>query len=327
MRPHNVLHKRGTRAAERGRSVVLRVRHSHGNGHDGPADRLLSESEHICQEITRREARNFYWGFLALPRRQRIAIYALYSFSRQVDDEVDLNGSASDDGKSGLETGLEQCRHQRARIAACYRGEPSDPVMTVLSDVVREYKIPEEELEALVRGVEMDLGTSRYETWDDLQAYCRLVASAVGRMCTRIFGYTDPIALTMADDLGLAMQVTNILRDVREDSDLGRIYLPQEDLARFGVSAVGLASVEPGPGWPLLVEFERARAETLFESGLRIVDYVPRRAAVCILTMSGMYRSILAKIAEDPSLPLRQRTSLRKRTKLKVMLRSWLRAV
>lgn len=280
----------------------------------------MSASEEYCQRITRREARNFYWGFVALPHRQRVAIYALYSFSRQVDDDVDLTAPVSEslDRDPGSA--------QRKRIADCYSGHVSDPVMRVLAEVVQEYRIPEEELTALVSGVEMDLAKPRYADWAELDAYCRLVASAVGRMCTRIFGYTDPVALTHADDLGIALQTTNILRDVREDLELDRIYLPRDELNRFGVHESDLEASVPHHGWEELVDFQIERANRYFESGLKVTEYIPRRAAVCVRTMAGMYRSILKQIAEDPYLPLRQRASLRKRTKLKVMFRSWLRA-
>ena len=288
----------------------------------------IAASEQYCQEFARREARNFYWGFVALPKRQRIGIYALYSFSRQVDDDVDLNGDR--------ELALDRCRRQRERIDSCY-AEPNglsatdrfdhDPVLRVLSEVVREFRIPREELLALVRGVEMDLDAKRYATWDDLETYTRLVASAVGRMTTRIFGFSDPVALEYADALGTALQITNILRDVKEDFEIGRVYLPREDLARFGVAEQILGSSAGGPGWNDLVRFEVARARSFYQTGLRITEYIPRRAAACVLTMAGLYGKILGQIEEDPLLPLRQRTRLRKRTKLKVMLGSWLRAV
>ena len=176
----------------------------------------LSVSEQYCQELARREARNFYWGFLALPKRQRVAIYALYSFSRQVDDDVDLDSpKALSNGH--IAEALERCAAQRKRVADCFEGTPNDHVTRVLCEVVREHGIPKEELLALVRGVEMDIECNRYESWPQLERYCEHVASAVGRMCVRIFGFSDDAALRYADDLGTALQITNILRDVRED--------------------------------------------------------------------------------------------------------------
>jgi 15-cis-phytoene synthase len=285
----------------------------------------LSPSEQFCQELTRREARNFYWGFVALPTDQRIAIYALYSFSRQLDDEVDGLGSTAN-GNSG-NSGEDFVERAVARIHDCYNGHADDPVISVLGGVVRRYGIPEDELKALVRGVEMDLQRVRYETWDGVENYSRHVASSVGRMCTRIFGYTDPQALVHADHLGIALQLTNILRDIREDYDNGRVYLPQEDLKRFGLRDEDLRKDRPLQEWENLIRFEVARGENYFESGLKVTRYIPRRAAVCVMTMAGIYRSILEQIERDPYMPLRERLSLRKRTKIKVMLRSWLQAM
>jgi phytoene synthase len=199
--------------------------------------------------------------------------------------------------------------------------------MRVLAAVVRRYGIPREELEALIRGVEMDLQVRRYESWQELESYCRLVASVIGRMCVRIFGFTDPVALARADELGLAMQLANILRDVREDLSLGRIYLPLEELRRFGVEEQALMRGEPGVGWEPLVGYEVRRARQLFESGLRVTEVIPRRAAACVLTMAGIYRALVDEIARDPGLPLRCRASLGRREKLAVMFRSWLQAM
>lgn len=285
----------------------------------------LSVSEQYCQDLTRREARNFYWGFVALPKRQRVAIYALYSFSRQVDDEVDLTSEKMSRGHQT--TALQRCRKQRDRVADCYEGTASDHVTRVLAEVVREYNIPKDELLALVRGVEMDLERTRYQSWSELEEYCHHVASAVGRMCVRIFGFSDNEALKYADDLGKALQITNILRDVKEDFELGRVYLPQDELKRFGIDEASLGSPDPGPRWEELVRLEEQRARHYFQLGLRVTDYIPRRASACVLTMAGLYQQILHQIEQDPYLPLRQRAHLRKRTKLKVLLGSWLRAV
>lgn len=275
-----------------------------------------------CHELTRREAKNFYWGFVALPKEQRVAIYALYGFARQVDDEIDRNPAIGKDG-----SGANLFAMHRSRLENCFAGTAQDPIMRVLSQVVREYAIPREELEALIRGVEMDVQQNRYATWDDLQLYCRHVAASVGRMCVRIFGFTDPIALDFAEHLGIAMQLANILRDVLEDLELGRIYLPAEDLDRFGVSEDAMLRNDPGPGWEHLVRYEIARAEALFESGLRVRTVIPRRASACILTMAGIYQAIVHEISRDPYLPLTQRASLGSRQKFSVMFRSWLQAV
>jgi phytoene synthase len=285
----------------------------------------LRASERFCQDLTRREASNFYWGFIALPRSQRVAIYALYSFARQVDDDADL-WRHSDRDDFTLD-GRDRFAFHRERIDRGLSGEAVDPVMRVLASIVERYGIPRDDLDALIRGVEMDLRVTRYADWPQLRSYCELVASTIGRMCVRIFGYSDPIALELATDLGVAMQLANILRDVREDLALGRIYLPREDLTRFGVPEHALTAEYTVPGWEELVRLEAERAHCLFQSGLQVTHYIPRRAQVCVLTMAGIYREILQEIARDPSLPLRRRISLRKREKLSVMARSWLQAM
>ena len=275
----------------------------------------LRESEAICHRLVRRAATNFYWGFVTLAREERTAIYALYAFSRQVDDAVDRLGPAH---------WPERLEAHRERVHRCVRGEYADPVMQVLAHAVQRFAIPEAELLALIDGVEMDSYRTRYETWEQLQEYCRLVASVVGRMCVRIFGFTDPGVFERADDLGLAMQLTNCLRDVREDAQMGRIYLPQEDLRRFGVSDQEVLDGRVGDGWRSLTAFEVQRARALFASGLGVVAFIPRRPAVCVRTMAGIYQQILARINRDPALPFRQRASLSKAEKLRVALQAWL---
>ena len=276
----------------------------------------LREAERYCQEMARREAKNFYWGFISLPAEQRVAIYALYDFARQVDDEVDSAG------RPHLETSLDA---HRLRARECVRGRWSDPVTMVLTRAVQRYAIPESELLALIDGVQMDFTHSRYATWAELEGYCRLVASTIGRMCVRIFGFEDPSALEHADDLGIALQLTNILRDVKEDGELGRVYLPQDELERFGVSEEGLLAGRPGPTWEALVAFEAARAREYFRSGLRVLELIPRRPAACVKTMAGIYQRILGLIERQPRLPLRRRASLSSGAKLALVLRSWAR--
>ncbi|HYW28097.1 MAG TPA: squalene/phytoene synthase family protein [Terriglobales bacterium] len=280
----------------------------------GAAAPELREAERFCQQMARREAGNFYWGFISLPHDQRVAIYALYDFARQVDDEADAAG------RPHLAASLERHR-QRARD--CAAGEASDPVGLVLSHALRRYAIPETELLALIDGVQTDLTRTRYATWTDLEAYCRLVASTIGRMCVRIFGFEDPVALDRADDLGVALQLTNILRDVKEDGELGRVYLPGQDLERFGVAEADLLNGVPGPGWERLVDFEARRARARFATGLEVLRFIPRRPAVCVATMAGIYRRILGMVERDPWLPLRRRASLSPAAKAAVMVRSW----
>ena len=277
----------------------------------------LQASELYCRDVTRREAKNFYWGFVALPREQRIAIYALYGFARQVDDAADLPGESC---------ASDRFVHHHDRLNRCLAGEPDDPVTQVLSHAIKRYGIPREDLEALIRGVESDLSMNRYDTWDDLREYCLLVASAIGRMCVHIFGFRDSEVFRYADDLGIAMQLANILRDVREDAQMGRVYLPQEDLEHFGVDERVLCTGQADLAWDALVRFEIARARDHFNSGLKVADYIPRRASVCVFTMAGIYMAILNRLADDPYLPLRQRARVDTRGKIGILLRSCLQA-
>jgi 15-cis-phytoene synthase len=278
----------------------------------------LRSSEKYCHDLARREAKNFYWGFISLPYEQRIAIYALYCFARQVDDDADGPNRAELPDRLAI-------HRERARL--CARGEWNDPVTHVLANAVGRYGIPESELLELVDGVELDFFRKRYRTWEELQGYCNLVASVVGRMCVRIFGFEDPSALELADALGLALQLTNILRDVREDAEMDRIYLPKEDLDRFGVTEQQLLDGIADERWRELVAFEAGRARQLFSVGYGVLRLIPRRSAVCVHTMAGIYELILEKIERDPDFPLRGRTSLSRSEKLRVMVGSWLRPV
>ncbi|MCC6179354.1 MAG: squalene/phytoene synthase family protein [Chloroflexi bacterium] len=287
----------------------------------------LDEAERFCAQMARREAKNFYWGFIALPRSQRMAIYALYDFARQVDDEADRPASERDPARLA--------RH-RERLGRCLAGVYDDPIMQLLGLAVHRCGIPADELEQVIEGVEMDLRQNRYHSWEELAHYCSLVASAIGRMCVRIFGYRSPEALHLADDLGLAMQLTNILRDVREDyHQFGRIYLPLDELEAFGIDEQALAArladdVHGWDGtrqdWDGFVRFETSRARSLFASGLRVADEIPTASAACVLTMAGIYRGILREIERNPDLPLERRVSLSSTAKLRVVVRSWLQA-
>lgn len=282
-----------------------------------PPETEQHRAERFNKEMAKREAGNFYWGFISLGYHERMAIYALYNFARQVDDEADA---------IGLDNLPARLQVHRERIYRAARGDyGEDPILRVLSEAIDRYAIPERELEMLVDGVEMDFTNSTYRTYDDLKAYCNLVASVVGRMCVRIFGFSDPIALERADDLGMALQLTNILRDVREDAvDMGRIYLPQEDLRRYNIPIEALSSGEIVPEWSDFVQQHVDRARAYFETGYEVLKYIPRRPSACVGTMAGIYEELLKKIEREPTLPLRERAALSKTEKLRVVVKSWL---
>jgi 15-cis-phytoene synthase len=282
------------------------------------------EVEHAyreCEAITRREAANFYYGIRLLPRFKRQAMCAVYAFARRVDDIGDGDGETPTDAER--EAQLIALAHERELLAAVAAGEPTpeDPVMTALAHAQRYYKMPHDALEQLIEGVEDDVKGAEYETFEQLVWYCRCVAGTVGRLCVAIFtdGAADAETHQLADDLGVAMQLTNILRDVVEDSGLGRTYLPAEDLRRFGCPDL------PNCGEPeaiALIEFEAARAAEWFDRGLQLMERIDRRSASCLQAMTGIYRRILERIVEDPGQVLRGRISLSPLEKTWVAARS-----
>ena len=263
-----------------------------------------------CEDITRVAAANFYYGIRLLPRDKRRAMSAVYAFARRVDDigDGDEEGSAK----------LEALDAQRASLAGLANGMnvtngtngtngssgDGDPVMVALADARRRFDLPLEALELLIDGVELDVRETRYETFDELVVYCRDVAGTIGRLCLAIFtGGEENGHAALADDLGVAMQLTNILRDVREDYENGRVYLPSEDLRRFECS-------NPLELSPELIRFEARRAREWFDRGLSLVDVLDARSASCVLAMTGIYRRILERIEREPDEILQRRISL-----------------
>ncbi len=291
-----------------------------------------------CEAITREQAANFYWGIRLLSRERRLALCAAYAFARRVDDIGD--GTLPDERK------LEALRAQDEALGALSAGraDASDPVMLALADARGRFALPIDALGALVEGVRMDVEGRSYETFDDLLPYCRRVAGAVGRVCLAIFGLreTGPDerrrADALADDLGVALQLTNILRDVREDAERGRVYLPAEDLRRFGLPEApgALLAALPAPGAPAgdereqqlerLVAFEAERAREWFARGMTLTAMLDRRSAACVLAMAGIYRRLLERIDAAPATALSGRMSLPAREKAWVAVRGLLGA-
>jgi len=263
----------------------------------------LSAAYRHCQALTRREAKNFYYGFMLLPAKQRRAIYAAYAFARECDDIVDA--------ALPVEEASARLAVQRELLDRCLEGSPNGPVFTALADAVRRYGIPHDYFYRLIEGVETDLTVSRYATFDDLKRYCYLVASVVGLISAEIFGYQGgEEARGHAADLGIALQLTNILRDVQEDLQRGRIYLPEDELARFGYKADFLRQGVANEAFRRLMAFQVARAEEYFEEGRMLLPLLPRRARACVGVMAGIYRTILDDIRRRPETILRQRVSL-----------------
>ncbi|MEU2656411.1 presqualene diphosphate synthase HpnD [Streptomyces sp. NPDC007325] len=265
-----------------------------------------------CEAVTGQQARNFAYGIRLLPADKRQAMSALYAFSRRVDDIGD--GTLAPEVKRER---LEATRTLLDRVRKDDVAEDdTDPVAVALADSARRFPIPLEGLDELIDGVLMDVRGATYRTWDELAVYCRCVAGAIGRLSLGVFG-TQPgaagahKAAEYADTLGLALQLTNILRDVREDAGNGRTYLPADDLARFGCESGFGASVLPaGADFAGLVHFEVRRARALFAEGYRLLPMLDRRSGACVAAMAGIYRRLLDRIERDPSAVLRGRVSL-----------------
>jgi phytoene synthase len=255
-----------------------------------------------CEAITKAEAKNFAYGIRLLPAPKRQAMSALYAFARRVDDIGDRPGSAAD-----KLAGLAAVREQIQSLGEIEHRD--DPVLLALGDAARRYPIPLGALDEIVTGCEMDCRHQVYETFDDLVVYCKCVAGSIGRLSLSIFGSSDPDAAPgLADTLGIALQVTNILRDVVEDRDvMGRVYLPTADLERFGCA--------PDAGGPLsalvdLVRFEAARATVRYAEGLHLLDLLDWRSRACVAAMAGIYRRLLGRIEREPLSVLDHRVSV-----------------
>jgi phytoene synthase len=255
-----------------------------------------------CVRITRHAAANFYYGICLLPRSKRWAMSAVYAFSRRVDD--------IGDGSLDVHTKLAALAVERDRLAGLDGGQPdcADPVLVALADAGPRFELPLDAFARLIDGIELDVRGTSYETFDELVVYCRHVAGSIGRLCVAIFGAADPdTAPALADDLGVAMQLTNILRDVREDSERGRVYLPAEDLRRFGIEDPATASVA---ALAALIRFEAARNREWFTRGLELTDLLDQRSRSCLIAMTGINRGILERIDRQPTEVLAHRISV-----------------
>jgi phytoene synthase len=269
-----------------------------------------------CRLITRREAKNFYYAFITLPEARRRAIYVAYTFCRYCDDSVDAEHSL--DEKLSLLLGL------RRKLSECYRGHTGEMVFVGLADIAEKYNIPEEYFQEVLSGVESDLVKTRYHDFEELRQYCYQVASAVGLICIHIFGFTHSRAKDHAVDLGLAMQLTNIVRDVKEDLDLGRIYLPQNELSRFGYSEEELRSGNINRAFVDLMRFQTQRARGYFSSGFQLLPYLSPRSRACPAVLGRLYIKLLDRIESVNYDVLNHRVSLSTAEKLRVTSRAWL---
>jgi 15-cis-phytoene synthase len=271
-----------------------------------------------CERITWEQARNFAYGIRLLPPAKRRALAAVYAYARRIDDIGDGDLPAQEKTEA-LEAAREQVLGLVAKVNSATEttdGE-NDPVLVALADAGARFPVPLEAFTELIDGCLADVNQAAYKTFDDLLWYCRCVAGSIGRLSLGIYGPTQPERQRkLADDLGVALQLTNILRDVREDFLNNRIYLPEEDLERFGIQFEPFGS--PGPfatdamraRFANLVEFEANRAREWYSSGLRLLATIDRRSAACTGAMAGIYRRLLERIANNPSEVLAGRMSL-----------------
>jgi phytoene synthase len=228
------------------------------------------------QRVTRARAKNFAYGIMVLPREKRRAIAAIYAFAREVDDVAD----------GGLP--VAEKRRRLEALRASLDSEPTGAMSVALHDARARYGIPRDALSAVVDGGLQDLEQERYASFDELRGYCEKVAGAVGVACVAVYGSDDVERALM---LGIALQLINIMRDVAEDEALGRVYLPQDELARFGVT-----KLEVSPRWRDLMAFQAQRARVHLDEGLRLLDSLDRRSALCVSTFAGLYRAQLERM-------------------------------
>ena len=255
----------------------------------------------VCRHIARSAAKNFYYGFLALPARKRNSLSAVYAFMRHADDISDDPSLPCEQRRGKLTDWINALR----RVVEGERTD--DPVLMALADTQKAFNIPLDLLEKLVQGTAMDLpeaeGTGKtnpavhYETFDQLYDYCYHVASVVGLVCIRIFGYRDPRAEKLAEETGIAFQLTNIIRDVKEDSQLGRVYLPSEDLHRFGVEARVLTNGNAAAVFRPVLEFEAQRAREYYRSAEELLPLIDDDSQSALWTLVEIYRRLLERIA------------------------------
>ena len=269
-----------------------------------------------CEQVTSAQARNFSYGIRLLPGAKRRALSAVYAFARRIDDIGDGTLPAAD-----KLTALAQARALVADLAGGGQPPADDLVLVALADASGRFALPLGAFGELIDGCEADVRGTTYRTFAELEHYCRCVAGSIGRLSLGVFGASDPAAaVPLADALGVALQLTNIIRDVHEDLGNGRVYLPAEDLARFGctLSADGAAGPAGEAGLVRLVRFEADRAIGWYATGMRLMPLLDRRSAASAGAMAGIYLRLLEQIAASPAAALRQRQSLPARAKLLV---------
>jgi phytoene synthase len=305
-----------------------------------PAPAQLAIAYSVCRGITRANAKNFYYAFLVLPKRKRQALCAVYAFMRRCDDIADDPTLSFEDRRQKLDTWLDALHRVQ-------QGQPSDdPILLALNDAQHRYTIPAGLLDDLATGTAMDvvdLTTDgrdvstpptptrqlavQYKTFEDLKLYCYRVASVVGLVCIHIFGYRDPVAEALAEQCGLAFQLTNIIRDVKEDAAMGRVYLPEEDLAKFDLTAADLIAAPNAARFRPLLTLEADRAREGYQAGDQLIPYISEDSQPALFVLVNIYRKLLEKIAERQYDVFSGKVSLTVSEKLRVLGKGFLQRI
>jgi phytoene synthase len=300
-----------------------------------PTESQLHMAYSVCRGITRAQAKNFYYGFLVLPKRKRQALSAVYAFMRRCDDIADDPALAARDRKQKLDAWIDA-------FHAAEAGHPTDdPVLLAVVDAQRRFGIPVGLLDQLAFGTAMDVEEEnqnnqnkdqnyprhpiQYRNFQELERYCYNVASVVGLVCIHIFGYKDAAAEPLAERLGLAFQLTNIIRDVKEDAVLGRVYLPQDDLAQFGIPAAELATMTDPTRLRTLLEFEAQRAFENYHAGDELLFLISEDSQPALWVLINIYRSLLQKIVRLNYDVFTRKVSLTLREKLSIFGKGFLK--
>ncbi len=298
-----------------------------------PAPPQLVMAYSVCKGITRSAAKNFYYAFLVLPRRKREALCAVYAFMRRCDDITDDPSLSFAERRQKLDSWLHALHRAQ-------QGQPTDDaILLALTDAQRRFTIPAGLLDELAHGTAMDIEESEalqsntpglnveYKTFEDLRLYCYRVASVVGLVCIHVFGYRDPAAEALAENTGLAFQLTNIIRDVKEDASLGRVYFPEEDLAKFGLTVQDVMTPsDPARLRPLLA-LEADRARENYKSGDELINYISEDSQPALWVLVNIYRSLLEKIALKQYDVFSAKVSLTTWEKLKILGKGFLKRV
>ena len=276
-----------------------------------PQAPTVDEAYDFCRAIAHRYGANFSVGFRFLPRAKRRAVYAAYAFCRWADDIADEVG----------ENILPRLDAWQIELDRCYAGQPSHPITVALADALQHFAIPRSAFAALIDGCRQDVVKHRYETFDELLHYCELVATSISDISLAIFGYRTDAAIAYGRNLATALQLTNVTRDVGDDLARDRIYIPSEELRRFGVEEAELVARAESDRMRRLIEFQIDRAESYFRAAEPLLGELSADARFPVILMGGVYATVLARLRRDPVLVLRRRLSLSRLEKIIVVLR------